>query len=244
MPDDVEYAPPKYAQIVQALRRRIAEGTYPPGSLLPSETQLVREFGVSRPTVVRALQAMQLRGEIEREHGRGSYVKAAPVVGGAGQSRPARTVLDHAEADGPVTVIAVGEQGAPGHVARLLGVVEGAPLWVRRYLGLGGDVVGELVSLWAPVEMARACGLDHSEPLTVAVRRLVQAGTGARLGHVVERLSARRPTAAEAELLRIDRAAPVLGVLASVHDTGGRVRLVVELVFPGELHDLEDAYAL
>jgi DNA-binding GntR family transcriptional regulator len=70
----------KYAQIVAALRRQIADGTYPPGSLLPSETKLIEEFGVSRPTVVRALEELKLRGEIDREHGRGSFVKAAPPL--------------------------------------------------------------------------------------------------------------------------------------------------------------------
>jgi DNA-binding GntR family transcriptional regulator len=74
------FEPPKYAQIVAALRQSIADGTYPPGSLLPSETKLIEEFGVSRPTVVRALEELKLRGEIDREHGRGSFVKAAPPL--------------------------------------------------------------------------------------------------------------------------------------------------------------------
>lgn len=244
MSDDMQYEPPKYAQIVQALRRRIADGTYPPGSALPSESQLVKEFGVSRPTVVRALQAMQLRGEIDREHGRGSFVKAAPLPVEGEPSRPARTVLDHAEADGSVRMTAVEQTGAPVHVAGMLGLVENAPVLLRRYVRGRGDLATELVSLWAPVEVARSSGLDADESLTAPVRRLVQAGTGARLAQVVERLSARRPTAEEAALLQLDEMAPVFGVLASVHGSDGRAVLVVEVVLPGELHDLEETYAL
>ena len=37
---DMEFAPPKYAQIVQAIRQRIADGRYPAGSLLPSPAAL------------------------------------------------------------------------------------------------------------------------------------------------------------------------------------------------------------
>jgi DNA-binding GntR family transcriptional regulator len=244
MSDDMGYAPPKYAQIVQALRRRIANGTYPPGSALPSESQLIKEFGVSRPTVVRALQAMQLRGEIEREHGRGSFVKAAPPLPAGEQSRPARTVLDQAEAESSVTVVEVGPAAAPGHVARLLGVVDGASVLRRQYIDREGDTVCELVSVWVPQELGRAAGLDQADALTAPLRRLVQAGTGARLAHVVERLSARRPTSAEAKLLEISKSAPVFGVLASVHDSDGRVVMVVDLALPGELHDLEDTYTL
>ncbi|GAA0587247.1 GntR family transcriptional regulator [Actinomadura livida] len=244
MSDDMEYAPPKYAQIVQALRRRIANGTYPPGSALPSESRLVKEFGVSRPTVVRALQAMQLRGEIEREHGRGSFVKAAPLPAGSEQSRRARTVLDQSEAESSVDVVAVGPADAPPHVARLLGVVDGATVLRRQYIDREGDTPCELVSVWVPQDVGRAAGLDHAEALTAPLRRLVQAGTGARLAQVVERLSARRPTSAEAKLLEISKTSPVLGVLASVHDSEGRAVMVVDLALPGELHDLEDTYAL
>ncbi|GLZ07660.1 transcriptional regulator [Actinomadura sp. NBRC 104412] len=244
MSDDMGYAPPKYAQIIAALRRRIADGTYPPGSALPSESQLIKEFGVARPTVVRALQAMQLRGEIVREHGRGSFVKAAPLTPEGEQAHPARTVLDDAEAGAGVRILHVGQVDAPEHVARLLGVVAGAPLLRRQRLGLRGELPCELVSLWASPEVARSSGLDQAEPLTAPVRQLVQAGTRTRLVHVVERLSARRPTAAEAKPLQISRTAPVFGVLASVLDGDGRAVLVVELVLPGELHDLEETYTL
>jgi DNA-binding GntR family transcriptional regulator len=244
MSDDMQYAPPKYAQIVQTLRRRISEGTYPPGSALPSEAQLIREFGVSRPTVVRALQAMQLRGEIEREHGRGSFVKAAPLATAGDQVRPARTVLDHPEVNGLVRVTRTEQTRAPARIAALLGVADGAPLQLRERLGLKGDLPCELVSLWAMPNVAHSSGLDQAEPLTVPVRQLLQAGTGARLAHVVERLSARRPTAAESKLLQLNRSAPVFGVLATVHDTDGRVLVAIEMALPGELHDLEETYRL
>lgn len=71
------YALPKYLQIVEAIRQGVADGTYPPGSRLPSETQLIEQFGFSRPTTVRALQVLELSGVISREHGRGSFVQGA-----------------------------------------------------------------------------------------------------------------------------------------------------------------------
>jgi GntR family transcriptional regulator len=245
MADESGFAPPKYAQIVTALRGRIADGMYPPGSLLPSESQLVREFGVSRPTVVRALQTMELRGEIDREHGRGSFVKAAPAsAAAAGQSRPVRAALSTAEADEAGELVAVGQRAAPAGVARLLGVAEDAPVWVRQRITRHGDGPGGLTSLWLSVDVARAAGLDQQAPLTASVRQLLQAGTGARLGHVTERLTARRPTAMEAKALDVARNACALAVLASVFDTGGRALVVAELVLPGERFELEDSYPL
>lgn len=238
-----EFAPPKYAQIVQAIRRKIDDGTYPPGSLLPSETQLVREFNVSRPTVVRALQVLQLRGIIEREHGKGSYVKAAPPVPEEG-SRPSRAVLDRVEADEKGVVVEAREQPAPGMVAELLGMSARSTVVRRRALFSDGGRPSELVTLWVPAEVAEGTDLGDAEPLAVAVRRHVQTATGLRLANVVERLGARHPRPDEAKLLEIGGSAAVLGVLASVFDSTARPVMLVDLVMPGDLHELEDAYPL
>jgi len=239
-----EFMPPKYAQIVQALRRRIADGTYPPGALLPSETQLVKEFGVSRPTAVRALETLKLRGEIEREHGRGSYAKAVAPATDSETVRPARTALDHIEADADISLGIVGERPAPTRIARLLGLAEGSLALLRQYASRdSGQVIG-LVSVWAPPDLGRLAGLGDTEPLTVPIRRLLQANADLRLGHAVERLSARHPTASECSALGLAPDGCVLGIIASIHGTTGRVLLVVETAMPGELVDLEETYPL
>ena len=46
---------PKHRDISRQLRADIAAGRYVAGARLPSEPQLVKQFGVSRPTVGRAL---------------------------------------------------------------------------------------------------------------------------------------------------------------------------------------------
>jgi LacI family transcriptional regulator len=60
------------------LQTSIADGSYGPGARLPSENQLARKHGVSRPTVARALRELEHSGLIERRRGSGSYVRAAP----------------------------------------------------------------------------------------------------------------------------------------------------------------------
>jgi len=67
---------PKYQIIRDSLSDAITSGEYQPGMRLPSESQLVRKFHASRPTVNRALRELQLSGVIERRVGSGSYVRA------------------------------------------------------------------------------------------------------------------------------------------------------------------------
>src|SRR5579859_3417346 len=92
------YAPPKYAQVVAEIQRRISEGEYAPGTLLPSEHQLVTDFGVSRPTIVKALSSLRQDGWIETQQGKGSFVRGRPALSGAERSRPAESVLELPEA--------------------------------------------------------------------------------------------------------------------------------------------------
>ncbi|CNF22217.1 transcriptional regulator [Mycobacterium tuberculosis] len=243
MSESSAYAP-KYVQIIETLRRRIADGTYPVDEPLPSESKLIREFGASRPTVVRALNEMQLLGEVERLHGRGTFVKAVPSSAATEHSRPGLAVLDRQETVTSVRVVEVGRHAAPNTVAGLLGLADSAPAYLRRYVGFYDDIASELVSVWAPLDVARSAGLDHDGPLTVPVRQLVTAGTGQRLTRLDERLSARRPTDAEVELLKLGSGEPVLSVRGSVVDATGRTVLVVDVALPGSLHELEDSYAL
>ena len=64
----------KRRQIVDAMRSRIRSGTFQPGDRIPSDAELVREFGVSRPTVAKALQELQESGLVVRKAGSGTYV--------------------------------------------------------------------------------------------------------------------------------------------------------------------------
>ena len=73
---------PKYEIIRQSLSDAIASGEYQPGQRLPSESDLVKTFAASRPTVIRALRELQISGAIERRVGSGSYVRADSVARG------------------------------------------------------------------------------------------------------------------------------------------------------------------
>lgn len=65
----------KYTQIFNELRAQLVEGKYSGKSRLPSEMQLVRKYGVSRPTVVRALKELQSAGFVERRAGAGTFAR-------------------------------------------------------------------------------------------------------------------------------------------------------------------------
>ena len=70
----------KHRTLSSKLAEDIRTGKYRPGARLPSEAQLVKQFGISRPTVGRALRDLQEQGMIERRAGSGTYVQAERAI--------------------------------------------------------------------------------------------------------------------------------------------------------------------
>jgi GntR family hexuronate regulon transcriptional repressor len=65
----------RYQQVAAAIERAVADGQYQPGQRLASERDLAEQFGVSRPTVRRAVIALEMRGLLEARQGSGVYVR-------------------------------------------------------------------------------------------------------------------------------------------------------------------------
>jgi GntR family transcriptional regulator len=237
-----DYAPPKYAQVVDAIKRRIERGEYTPGTLLPSEHQLVGEFEVSRPTIVKALSALRQDGWIDTQQGKGSFVRGRPALADAERTRPAHGVLELAETDVAGELVQAGVKLAPPHVAALLGLKAGARAFVRqRLLSQDGEPV-ELASAWLSLELAAGTDLASPDLLDESIRQHLQSRKKIRLDHGVEQITARHPTGEEAALLRVAADAPVLSVIVTAYDATARPIQVSDLVLPGERHELRDAY--
>lgn len=67
-------SPPLYQVVINTIIERIASGALPSGSMLPSETQLGAELGVSQGTARKALMELEARGLLQRAQGRGTFV--------------------------------------------------------------------------------------------------------------------------------------------------------------------------
>lgn len=69
---------PRYAQLADLFRGRIARGVWPPGSTLPTIEHLMREFDVARVTVRQAVTLLAKEGLLSPQRGRGTFVSRAP----------------------------------------------------------------------------------------------------------------------------------------------------------------------
>lgn len=64
----------KFKEIFLDLEQKILNQEYPPHTLLPSENQLIKMYGVSRETIRKALNLLRNAGYIQKKQGKGSIV--------------------------------------------------------------------------------------------------------------------------------------------------------------------------
>lgn len=75
--ENYSYAP-KYVQIQNYILQKIESGEYAAGDKIPSETELARQFDVSRLTVNTAVKELANSGIVERVQGKGTFVRFVP----------------------------------------------------------------------------------------------------------------------------------------------------------------------
>jgi DNA-binding GntR family transcriptional regulator len=69
---------PRHRRLYEILRKHISEGVYNEGDLLPSENELCRLYGMTRPTVRQSLARLANDGYIRKHQGKGSIVQHPP----------------------------------------------------------------------------------------------------------------------------------------------------------------------
>ena len=69
---------PLYHQLAERLLEGIRGGQFPTGTRIPSEPELVRTYGIGRPTVRQATDLLVRRRVVERKRGSGTFVVESP----------------------------------------------------------------------------------------------------------------------------------------------------------------------
>lgn len=152
---------PQYRQIADTIRRRIVDGVYREGELLPPAGELEESFGVSNITIRKALALLADEGLVEGKRGVGTAVRRAPKT-----ARVAIAVsndfLEWLEtASGrrlPIEqeVIEIGTLLPVPRVAETLGVPPRTPLWrMRRLRRIDGAPVSYHINYGLPETLGR-----------------------------------------------------------------------------------------
>lgn len=121
---------PLYRSLAAALKDRIAQGDFPPGSALPTEHELCALYDVSRHTARDALRLLQEAGLIERRRGAGTIVTRSPGSGRFVQSIAGVSGLLQYARNARLTVLSHDREPSDDPALAALGL-DSAASWVR-----------------------------------------------------------------------------------------------------------------
>ena len=74
-----DYKSPFYLQLREVVRERIESGEYLPGTVIPSENEFAKNYGIHRLTVRNAIDVLVQEGILKRVQGKGVYVVGEKV---------------------------------------------------------------------------------------------------------------------------------------------------------------------
>ena len=226
-----------YAQVKQFLKDELSHGRWPPGALMPSEAELVAQFGVSRMTVNRALRELLAEGLVDRVQGVGTF---AAQLNRVSSTLTIRDLNEEISARGHT-------HEAKVHLKRR----ERAPAALAQRLGLktGGEVFHTLIVHYEN-GVALQCEDRYVNPACAPDYLSVDFSTTTPTQHLLEvapvweaqySIEASAPTAQEAQLLGIGEREPCLILVRRTVSRGVPVTLA-RLVHPGSRYQIEGQF--
>ncbi len=230
---------PLYHQIFMILRSKIIDGEYSENSLLPSENEIARLFGVSRITAIRALNELAAQGLVSRARGKGTSVRlieSGTIVRGPAERIQTKTeqAIPRTEAR-TIDLISSGLVEPPLEVARLFGLPQGES-GVRRIIRVGrfeGKPFRFLTS-YLPAEIGKEW--KESDLRRSHIAYLLERA-GIKMGRIDERVTATLSDTQTAGYLEVAVGSPLIRIVRTVFDTAGKVIEHVYGYYPPERYE-------
>ena len=229
---------PLYAQLASVLRELIDGEELGPGSRLPSEPELVARYGISRATGAKALDVLEREGLIQREQGRGTFVRDTvldrplPELTGftehvtkAGYEPGQRLLsVERARAEEVGSLASLFEEDLEVVVVRRVRLVDGEPVGLHRTV--------------LPAALAARIGFVEERLRNEQLSLYGQLREhGLELAWAEEHLQARVASEEEASLLEVPAGEALINVRRFSHDRQNRLVEAVDAVYIGRRYD-------
>ena len=217
---EVNYKSPLYIQLREVIRGKIEEGEYPPGTAIPSESQLAEMYGLNRLSVRSALEALEYEGILTSVQGKGVFVNGAKTERDLDTLGGYRHTMSERSRDASTRVLVKALRKAGPYYAQVLGLGENDDVWfIRRIDRSQGEPVA-LEEIYIPYEVLPGLG-DVDLQLFSIYDLYLWNGIQPEVGKQVLRISHLEPAAAK--LIGVEAGQAVMEFSCVTRDTTGRI---------------------
>lgn len=215
---NLESPVPLYHQLQEILRLKIANRAWSVGTQIPSEHELCRTFGVTRPTVRQALEGLVREGLLVKRRGKGAFVTTPPPPVGLFSVTGVSDAFAGSNIDVETRVTYAGKSAA----CILAEGVDPDGGWVKfeRVRSLNNVPVFYEYT-WIQAQLVP--GLEKIDLNNRSLYRTLQESHGLRVGGGTQRFSAIASGLKVARALRVRPGAPLLRVVRSMDLVRGNV---------------------
>ena len=228
---------PLYRQVKGFILAHLRSGEWPAGTRIPSENSLVKQLGVSRMTVNRALRELMQEGFLTRIHGVGSFVKDPPHQASLLELRNIAQEIRDRGNHHTVEIVLREEIAAPADLAHRFDMAPGSPLFHIILVHLEDGTPVQIEDRHVNPTIAPHF-LEQDFTVETPTGYLVSIAPVGELEHVVR---ASLPTLRQQELLDVAATEPCL-VLDRRSWSWDRVASVVTLTYPAGRYELRGRY--
>jgi GntR family transcriptional regulator, histidine utilization repressor len=205
---------------------------------MPSEAELVKQFGFSRMTVNRAIKELQAEGMVERVQGVGTFAAQLSRVASKLTIRDIHEEIESRGSRHEAKIVFVREEAATIKLAEQLGLKNGAPVFHSVIVHLDNGIAIQCEDRF--VNPASAPGYIRADfTKTTPTAYLLKAAPLWRAQYTIESCL---PSKLQAKWLGIDVATPCLVVVRRTEARGTPITLV-RLIHPGHLYQIEGSFA-
>ena len=146
----VTHRSPLYIQLREVIRSKIEEAEYPPGTAIPSESQLAETYGLTRISVRSALAALENEGLLTSVQGKGVFVKGLKTERDLETLGGYRHTMKERSRQAGTRVLIKALRKAEPYYSRLLELAPDEELWFIRRIDYADRDAVSLEEIFIP----------------------------------------------------------------------------------------------
>jgi phosphonate metabolism transcriptional regulator PhnF len=222
-----------YRQISEILMHRIEEGEYQPGSRLPTESDLGRQFGVNRHTAREALRKLKDDGIVFSVKGKGTFVVDGKIKYRVSKKVRFTTSILEAGLSPETELLATSREAADEELAEKLGIRAGEPVLALEMLRSASGI--PLLVAVTRLPASRFVGLGELMGGSSSLYELLRDQFGIEASRSESVFETVMPGERETRLLQITQGVPLLLVRSVARDQNGKIVEYCETLMRGDI---------